>query len=139
MLKQNSCAKESGGKLLLMPELLAFFDCCMATAYYAHNMVEEENQIQTPSLLQVRSGACACHVLGDQGECDESKCVDLSNKSCCQETFKCFCMPSSFILTDNDAFYMIMNVIQMSMNFNILITLTDMGSHEQQFVGVNLF
>ncbi len=50
MLKSGARSKEIGGQPLLTPNLLAFFDCCMAVAPYAQNMVEAEKRTPLSTL-----------------------------------------------------------------------------------------
>jgi hypothetical protein len=52
MLKSGVLTKEIGGQQLLMPNLLAFFDCCVAVAHYAQNiMMMVEAEKRTPHSL----------------------------------------------------------------------------------------
>jgi hypothetical protein len=50
MLKPQSRTKEIAGKPLLTPEILAFFDCCVATAHHAQNVAEAEKRTPITTL-----------------------------------------------------------------------------------------
>jgi hypothetical protein len=44
MLKSGECSREIGGQLLLTPNLLAFFDCCVVVAHDVQNVAEAEKR-----------------------------------------------------------------------------------------------
>ncbi len=51
LLKSNAMTKEICRHLLVTPDLLAFIDTCMATAHYAQNIQEAEQQVSTQTLV----------------------------------------------------------------------------------------
>ncbi len=50
MLKSGARTREIGGQPLLTPNLLAFFDCCVAVTPYAQNVAEAEKRTPLSTL-----------------------------------------------------------------------------------------
>ena len=51
LLKRDGFSKEIMGRPLVTPELLAFFDACVATAAFAQNIAEAEKLVPTQLLV----------------------------------------------------------------------------------------